>query len=212
MCKTILFSLCLLSSVACISQKENERSKFTPQRIALYYGFGSEENFAFNDEDYTYKTRVIKASLYFPLNQRSYQLGLSLQPQVHFLEHQLLNKFFVQPFETNFEELRAEFTQLKDMRLYALQGEFSVKKEIIRRLEITAFLSFGPAIIDTETERLSKGFTFMENLGFGIHYEFRKKWFLMITPSFNHVSNAELQERNSGYNALNIEFGLGFQL
>ena len=183
-----------------------------PHLIVLSYGYGAEDNFAFNDKDYSYKTHIIKVSFYYALNQRRYQLGFSVQPQIHFLEHQLLNEHFVQPHETNFEALRARFTQLKQMTLYALQGEFSIRRKITKKMEVLAFLSVGPAIIDTETERLTKGFTFIENIGLGINYQFGKQWFFTIKPSYNHISNAEIQERNSGYNSMNIEFGLGFSI
>ena len=210
--REFLFSLCLLSVFLCQSQKERKESIFRPYSVALHFGYGTEDNFAFNDKDYSYQTNFIKATFYYPINQRKYQLGLSIQPQIHFLEHQLLNEQFVRPHEVNFQQLRDRFTRSKSMKLYAMQAELSLSKKITGKLSAIAFLAVGPAIIDTETERLSKGFTFIENIGFGIHYAFNEKWFLIIKPNYNHVSNAQLLERNSGYNALNIEFGLGFQI
>ncbi len=210
--KKLLFFLCLVHSIFCISQQKNSASKFRLEKISFYYGIGNESNFIFNDKDYSYKIDLVKASLYYPLNKRKYQLGLSIQPQIHFIEHQLLNEFFIQPNESNFQELRDRFTQIKSMRMYALQGELSIKKHLLNKVDVLAFLSFGPAIIDTETERLSKGFTFIENLGLTIDYLITDKWFLSIKPSFNHVSNAKLLERNSGYNSLNLEVGFGFRI
>ena len=201
-----------MSLFYCQSQEKKKQSIFKLHSVTLYYGLGAEDNFAFNDEDYIYKSDVIKASFYYPINQHNYQLGLSLQPQIHFLEHQLLNKYFVQGHEANFEILRDRYTQLKQMNLYALQGELSIRKKFAKKLEVFAFLSIGPAFIDTETERLSKGFTFIENLGIGVHYKFGRLWFFSFKPSLSHISNAELQENNSGYNSMNIEFGLGFNI
>jgi len=201
-----------MSLVFCQSQEKKKRSIFEPHFITLTYGYGGEDNFAFNDEDYFYKTDIVKASFYYPINQRKYQLGISIQPQIHFLEHQLLNEHFVRPHEANFELLRARYTKIKQMKLYALQAELSLKKKIAKKLEVLAFLSVGPALIDTETERLSKGFTFIENLGLGVNYNFGKQWFFIVKPSYNHVSNAEIQEKNSGYNSLNIEIGFGFHM
>ena len=74
------------------------------------------------------------------------------------------------------------------------------------------FFAVGPAIIDTETERLAKGFTFMENFGLGIRYELLADFFIELKPNLNHVSNARIQLPNSGYNVLNLEFGLSWKI
>ena len=208
--KLLLLWIALMSFILIGAQEVVKSSKLIPHSIGVFYGRGVQKNIFFNDLDYAYETNLIKLSLYYPLNQRNYQLGLSIQPQVHFLEHQLRNLYFVQPQEANFEELRERFTQIKQMRLYALQGELSLKKEVLNKLDVSLFLGFGPAIIDTETERLSKGFTFIENLGLGIHYAISDQWKLVVRPSYNHLSNAELQDRNSGYNAMVLEFGITF--
>ena len=75
-----------------------------------------------------------------------------------------------------------------------------------------AFFAVGPGVIDTQTERLARGFTFIENLGIGIRYELLNDFFVEFKPNFNHVSNARLQLPNSGYNVLNLEFGLSWEL
>ena len=188
------------------------QQKLQPSTIGIYYGFGNENNFIFDDPDYLYKTRYIKASFSYALNDKKYQWNLAIQPQIHFLQHQLLNKFFVQPFQENYEENRIIFTKLKPMHLYALAAEISVQRKIFNKTEILAFFAFGPGIIDTQTERLGKGFTFIENLGIGIRHEVVDKFFLEVKPTFNHVSNAGLQLPNSGFNVLNLELGLSWKL
>lgn len=210
MLRNFLFFVFLSTSVFVDAQQRV--SKLKPDFIGITYGLGNENTFLFDDPDYLYKTQYLKASFQYKLNKKKYQLGLAVQPQVHFLKHQLLNKFFVQPFEENFEENRIIFTKLKSMQLYALAFEINVSRQFFNRLEVLAFFGIGPAIIDTQTERLAKGFTFIENLGVGIRYQIANKLFFDFKPNINHVSNAGLQLPNSGYNVLNLEVGVSWSL
>ncbi len=197
-------------SFSCFSQAK--RSRLTPDAIGIYYGLGNEDNLLFDDTDYLYKTQYLKASFEYALNKKKYRWTLAVQPQIHFLKHQLLNPFFVRNFEENFEENRLIFSKLKSMQLYALEFEISVRRNLFKKLEVSAFFGFGPAIIDTQTERLAKGFTFIENIGLGVHYNLCKQLFLEFRPTFNHVSNAGIQLPNSGYNVLNLEVGVSWNL
>jgi len=104
------------------------------------------------------------------------------------------------------------FTRLKSMHLYVLTFEVSVRRHIFKNFEIAAFFAVGPGSIDTRTERLAKGFTFMENLGIALHYKLSKKLFLELRPTFSHVSNARLKLPNSGYNSMNLEAGISWNL
>ncbi len=191
---------------------QEKKNSLRPTTIAIYYGFGNENNLLFDDDDYLYKTQYLKASFQYRLNKKKYQLGLAIQPQVHFIQHQLLNIFFVQPTDANFEEQRVTFSQLKSMQLYALGFEINVRRTIFEKTDLLAFFAIGPATIDTETERLAQGFTFIESLGIGIRHELLDSLFLELRPTYTHVSNAGLQLPNSGYNVLNLEFGLSWEL
>ena len=202
--------ICIFCYCSSFSQTKNTILK--PDVIGIYYGFGNQHNILFDDTDYSYKTQFLKASFQYYLNNKVYRWGLAVQPQIHFLKHQLLNPFFVRNIEENFEEDRIIFTKLKSMQLYALEFEINVRRSITKNLEVSAFFGFGPAIIDTRTERLAKGFTFIENIGLGIHYKLFKKLFLEFRPTFNHVSNAGIKLPNSGYNVVNLEIGFSWSL
>jgi len=76
-------------SVVGFSQTKDQ--KMEPNSIAVYAGIGNEHTFLFDDTDYSFKSRYIKASFQYDLNQKKYQLSLAIQPQIHFLKHQLLN-------------------------------------------------------------------------------------------------------------------------
>ena len=210
--KIFLTTFLLVNSFFCYSQQEKFNSKLTPYKIGIFYGVGNEKNFAFDNHDYFYKTQILKVNVHYAIRNGFFQLELNLQPQLHFIKHQLLNKYFVLPTDENYEENRLAFTKLKSIRLYALQFELLAKRKISKRLEAIAFFAIGPAIIDTETERLSRGFTFIENIGLGLSFELREKLFLDIKPSFNHISNGEFQLSNSGYNTINFEIGFSIIL
>jgi len=208
--RSLLIALICWYHVSCFSQTKSK--KLQPDTIEIYYGFGNEHTFLFNDADYLYKTQYIKASFQYALNDKKNRLSLAIQPQIHFLQHQLLNRFFVRETEENFEEDRIRFSKLKQMRLYGLEVELNVRRIVLKKLEISAFFAVGPAIIDTRTERLAKGFTFMETIGFGLHYKLSQKLFLALRPTFSHVSNARLQLPNSGFNVMNLEAGISWNL
>jgi len=193
------------------SGAQEKKLPLKPRNLTVYYGFGNEQNILFDDNDYLYKSKHIKISFEYPLNERVYHLSLAIQPQIHFLKHQLLNKFFVQPSQENFEENRIIFTQLKSMKLYALEFEINISRIIFKKMEAKAFLGVGPAYIDTKTERLSKGFTFVQSFGFAFRYQFVKKLFFELRPHLRHTSNAGISLPNSGYNTLNLEMGLSIE-
>ena len=86
-----------------------------------------------------------------------------------------------------------------------------VRKPISKIASIYILASVGPMITDTETERLSKGFAFSDVLALGLSLKVDKVMF-DIRPSLRHVSNAQLQSSNAGFNTKNIEFGMSLTL
>jgi len=208
--RSFLLILILCISIASIAQEKKQELK--PENISVFYGFGNEQNILFDDTDYLYKSKHIKVSFEYPLKDGTYHLNLAIQPQIHFLKHQLLNEQFIRPSQENFEENRIIFAQLKSMQLYALEFEINISRRIFKNLEAKAFLGFGPAYIDTKTERLAKGFTFIENLGVAIRCQIGKQFFIELRPHLRHTSNAGITLPNSGYNTLNMEMGISIEL
>lgn len=185
-----------------------------PYKIGLLYNTAANENFLNNDPDYTYATKTFKAQAFYKLpNWKSFQIELIVQPQIQFLEHQLLNEQFVLPSEENYLVKRNEFTQLKEFNLYGIEFGFVTKKIISKKLNVQLSASLGFAIIDTRTERLAKGFTFIENFSIGFSYNFSKKSHLYIGSNiFGHVSNLNFQKPNNGYNIMGVEIGYSIEL
>ena len=136
----------------------------------------------------------------------NWDVNLILQPQYQKAQHQLLNEQFITPDEENFEFLREKFTQKKDISLYAFEVGFQLRKTIIKNISFEATLGLGAGYISLESERLAKGFTFIENLSLGLAHKINKSEFFLAT-TVGHVSNFNIQKPNSGYNILGFELG-----
>lgn len=203
----LLFYVC-----ACFSQNE-KKAILKPTKIGFLYNYGTNENFVFDDVDYTYDTNTFKAQAFYNLGTwKKLNFELIVQPQVQFLKHQLINDYFVTPDEENYVEKRAEFTSPKTMNLYALEFGFAIKKQLTEKLGFQGTISLGFSIIDTRTERIAKGFTFIENFSAGFSHETFKNSFIYIGTNFGHVSNLNFQTPNNGYNILGLEIGYSYVL
>ena len=182
----------------------------TPSNFAIgvSYGIGNE----LKNRNYSYTNQYVKGQLYYSLKKtKNIEFQILLQPEINFATHQLLNFYFVTPDEPNFEEKRARYTQLKDIREYVLHVGFLVRKPLSKKISVYALASVGPLFTDTETERLSKGFAFSDVFGLGISYE-TQHFILDFRPNVRHNSNAGLQSSNAGFNTLNYDFGIVFPL
>lgn len=209
--KSILFVF-LFFAVNLMAQ-EKKTPKLKPYKIGFLYNFGANEYFFHDDPDYTYSTNTYKGQAFYKLgNWKSFDFELIVQPQVQFLKHQLINEQFITPDQENYLEKRLEFTKPKTMSLYSLEFGFSAKRKIINKLDVQASLSLGFSIIDTRTERLAKGFTFLENFSLGFNYNMFKNSYLYIGSNLGHVSNLDFQKPNDGYNILGLEVGYSFNL
>jgi hypothetical protein len=198
--------------ISSFSQEEN-KVVLKPSKIGFLYSFGTNENLIFDDQDYIYSTNTYKAQAFYKLGSlKRIDFELIVQPQLQFIKHQLINKQFVTPDQENYLEKRTEFTKAKTFNLYGLEFGFAVKKQISEKLNLQGALSLGFSFIDTRTERLAKGFTFIENFSLGFSYNTLKNCFLYLGTNLGHVSNLNFQTPNSGYNILGLEIGYSFVL
>lgn len=176
--------------------------------LGLYYGFGKD----IKNKNYTYSSHYFKFQFCNTLresNKMKYEL--LLQPQVDFVEHQLLNPYYIASDVPYYLEKREKYGKLKSIRNYSLNFGLIVSKPLSKILNVFVLASIGPMITDTETERLSKGFAFSNVLSFGVSVKIYNSIF-EFRPNFNHLSNAGLQNVNNGFNSLNLEFGLNVPL
>ncbi|QSW89980.1 acyloxyacyl hydrolase [Flavobacterium endoglycinae] len=199
MVRKLLLVFLLLCCVKNIAQDRKPRFA-----LGFNYGFGSE----FSNTDYTFTNHFYKVQLYYTIKEtRNFKYEILVQPEINFGKHQLLNFYFVKPETPNFEEKRAEYTKLKDVREYVLNLGFLIRKPISKTCSFYVLGSVGPMITDTETERMSEGFAFADVFAIGFSFKVNKIAF-DIRSEVRHVSNAGLGSKNAGYNTKNIEFGV----
>jgi hypothetical protein len=212
MIKNFIALILFFTTLYSFSQ-EKKKSILKPNKIGFLYNYGVNENFVFDDPDYTYSTNTFKAQAFYKLGKwKKLDFELIVQPQVQFLKHQLINEQFVTPDQENYLEKRAEFTKPKTINLYALEFGFAAKKKLTEKLYLQGTISLGFSIIDTRSERLAKGFTFIENFSLGFsHQTFNNSQFYLGT-NFGHVSNLNFQKPNDGYNILGLEIGYSYIL
>lgn len=207
------YRLVLLLFVCTFSKSYSQKSinnRLIPYKIGIAFNTGNEKSFLFDDPDYYYSSISIKGQLFYPLtNYKGIQIDFLIQPQIHFIEHQLINEQFITPDIPNYLEIRARFTKLKRITLSAVEFGVDLKKEMTSKTSIFLRFGVGLAFIDIETERLASGFTFVENGSIGISYRLSTKFIVDLGIGVGHVSNFDFQQPNSGYTT--FDMGIGFQ-
>ncbi len=203
----------LLFVVLLSFSQEKKKTSLKPYKVGFLYNFGVNENFIFNDVDYTYSTNTYKTQAFYKLGSwKNIDIEMIVQPQIQFLKHQLINEQFVTPDQENYLEKRTEFTKAKTLNLYGMELGFAAKKKVSEKLDIQGTISLGFSFIDKRTERLAKGFTFIENFSLGFSYKTLKNCYLYLGTNFGHVSNLNFQKPNDGYNILGLEIGYSYIL
>ena len=186
---------------------QEKQIKPSVKKIGFLYSSAKQNNILFFDKDYDYKTNVYKFQLFYVLRKgKKWDINLIVQPQYQKAQHQLLNEQFITPDEENFEFLREKFTQKKDISLYAFELGFQLRKTLIKNIAFEATLGLGAGYISLESERLAKGFTFIENVSLGLAHT-RNSSEVFVATTVGHVSNFNIQKPNSGYNILGFELG-----
>lgn len=183
------------------------------KKIGFLYNTAESDNFIFNDKDFTYTTNTYKIQAFYNLGSwKSLDFELIVQPQYQVLKHQLINEQFVLPSEENYQKKRTEFTTPKTMHLYAFELGFVMKKTLVKKLDFLVTIGLGLAAIDSRTERLAKGFTFIENGSLGVSYKITKKTFLYLGSNVGHVSNLDFKSPNAGFSIVGFEAGVSYLL
>mgnify|MGYP006074722593 FL=1 len=209
--KIIFLFITLLIGFTSIAAQDSKKGLFNIKKIGFLYNNANDKNFIFDDKDFSYSTNTYKLQAFYDLGTwKSLKFELILQPQMQILEHQLLNKQFVLPTEENYQEKRTEFTTPKTMHLYAFELGFVIKKKILNKLDYLMKMGLGLATINTRTERLAKGFTFIENASLGLSYNLVETTFLFIGSNIGHVSNLDTQKPNNGYSFVGFEVGISY--
>lgn len=96
--------------------------------------------------------------------------------------------------------------------MYGLEFGLSVNRQISKSILVNLTASLGFMYINKRSERLAKGFTFIENFSLGGTYLINKKIGVYLGTNFGHVSNLNFLSPNDGYNILGYEIGLQYYL
>ena len=209
-----LIRLAALSILLClysIEIKAQKKAWYAPSKIGFLYGYGEQGGDFLNDKDYHYTSNLIKVQIYYLLKPGKFDLELVFEPTVGLATHQLLNEHFVKPTESDYLNLREEFTQKKNLTEYILSTNLIIRKKMYKSLSAYVLLGIGPMIISERTERLAKGFAFAEVIGLGLTMKVSRDLYFDIRGGYRHLSNADLKLPNSGINTANINFGFHFK-
>jgi len=213
MMQKLLLPLIFVSLISTSFGQKSRKSLLSPTKLGIEFTQGNERSFLFNDPDYFYRTNTLKLQFYYPLAKwRKMDISLILQPQIQFNQHQLYNEQFVLPQEENYLEKRARYTQLKNISITALEFTIDLNKKITKNTALFFQFGLGLAIIDTPTERLINGFTFIENVNLGFEQTINKTLSFRLFAGAGHVSNLNFQLPNAGYNILNTGFSFQYTL
>lgn len=181
-------------------------------RVGILYNVADDQTFLFDDLDYYYKTKTVKLQFFIPvIEKKNWGFTFIGQPQIQLAEHQLQNIQFVTPDDDNYLENRIRFSEKRNMTLIAFEIGSMVYLKLLKDLSLEANIGLGVANIDTESERLAKGFTFIENGSLGLSYKINKSA-IYLGGNIGHVSNFEIKQPNSGYNIMGIEIGYRFYI
>lgn len=182
-------------------------SRFQWLRSGINFGYASQNTFIKQDSDYIYESKIIKFSNHFNLSRkRKHSWEILVEPSYYRSKHELLNYWFISHTVENGDELRAKFMRMKTINEYVLNLGIVYRRYLTYNSSVFATLNSGPMYIDTDTERLKKGFAFSDILSFGYNHRVKKISF-EAKCTIRHVSNANLQMPNFGLNSVGFELG-----
>lgn len=211
--KTRILYFILFLTVPILYGQNAKKSWLYPKKVGVLFNSTNEKNFLFDDADYFYQSDIVKGQLFYDLfSWKTIRFEALVQPQYHYIRHQLLNPSFVDPAIPNYEAVRDAFTKLKSISMYAVEFGLSIQIPVVKRLQTEITLGVGFAYIDTETERLARGFTFIENVSVGLSYATSPRFSIYFGGNVGHVSNFEFQQPNDGYNVVGYEVGIRYSL
>ncbi|VXC23890.1 conserved hypothetical protein [Flavobacterium sp. 9AF] len=200
----------LFLSLMCFSQEQVKEKKWL--RFGLIYGYSSQDSFVKQDSDYFYENTIYKISSHFNLlKNNKHTWELIVEPSYYRSKHEALNywhEYFTS--SENATELRLKYMKLKQINEYVLNLGIIYRYYFNPKISVYGLANVGPMYIDTETERLHKGFAFSDILAVGTNYKLGKIS-LDLKCLFRHVSNANIQKPNFGYNALGFEIGTYYE-
>lgn len=192
------------------SQEDSENKRWL--RTGFVYGFASQNTILKQDSDYSYESKIFKFSNHFLLSTKNkHSWEILIEPSYYRSQHQLFNYWSIKESGEAADALRAKYMVLKDINEYVLNVGLIYRYHLDSKSSLYTYLNAGPMYIDTDTERLKKGFAFSDIFSFGYNYRMNTIS-LDAKTMIRHVSNANLQQPNFGLNSIGFEFGIYYEL
>ena len=205
-----IYIFCLFFFVNGYSQDSIPKYKWL--RTGFIVGYASQNTFIRQEADYTYESKIVKFSNHFNFYRKNKNhFEILIEPSYYRSKHQMINYWFIPHTVENGDELREKFMKLKSINEYVLNIGIVYRRILSKNSSVFAVLNTGPMYIDTDTERLKKGFAFSDVFAIGYNYKYKKISF-DVKSMFRHASNANIQMPNFGLNSVGFEFGSYFEL
>lgn len=193
------------------SFSQSKEEKYTLLRSGFIYAIGTQNTFLKMDSDYLYEYSAYKLPFHFLWSKKDrHSWEILIEPSYYQSKHQLYNYWFISHLVANGDELRRKFMPLKNINEYVCNLGLMYRYYFKDNLSIYYLLNVGPMYIDTETERLAKGFAFSDIFGLGLNYKYNSYSF-DLKSNYRHVSNANLQKPNYGLNSFGVEVGVYYE-
>ena len=181
--------------------------------LGLNYGQASRNTFIYDSPDYLYSNQFLKIQLNYVLSaKKRFSYELHIEPSLYFSEHQLLNKWFVQPKSgVDYLQQRNKFTQEREFNEYALNIGLIIRYALYKNVSLYVLGSIGPMLSEEDTERLKRGLAFSDILGLGFNFVMNNIRYDLRT-TLRHNSNANISKPNNGHDSIGLEMGISFRL
>lgn len=205
----LILTVYFLISFEAFSQSKAE--KYNLLRSGFIYAKGSQNVFIKMDSDYLYEYSAYKFPFHFLWSKKDrHTWEFFVEPSYYRSKHQLYNYWFISHLVTNGDELRKKLMPLKNINEYVCNLGIMYRYYFKDNLSIYYLINVGPMYIDTETERLAKGFAFSDIFGLGLNYKFNS-YSIDFKSNYRHVSNADTKMPNYGLNSLGLEVGVYYE-
>ncbi|MCE2612181.1 acyloxyacyl hydrolase [Flavobacteriaceae bacterium D16] len=211
--RTLFWIAVLLNFLNGQTQTRSPDSRNGPVSIGLAYGIGTQQAFPFNSSDYRYSYDAYRILLNYRFSEyKAWKFEITVEPSIYSSQHQLLNVHYIQPRHgSDYLDQRELLIKNKSITEYALDLGILVRYQTFRNFSMFFQASVGPLISNRYTERMAEGFAFSDIIALGCSPKIGGLQ-IVVRTGFRHISNFNLQEPNSGYNALLFEMGLTYNL
>lgn len=182
-------------------------------RLGLSYGKGRHDRFPFDSKNYTHNVTFYKAIFNYRFKKaKNWAFEFTGEPSYNIVEHQLVNKWFIQPSDgEDYLVQREIFTQKRTFNEYVLNLGLIARYRLFNKLSVYAVGTVGPMVASKKTERLASGFAFSDVFGLGLSFGVGRV-LLDFRYSVRHTSNLEMKQPNNGHNTTNTGFSILYNL